>query len=86
MGWLFQALKETRALAKLPSPATPCLVLCGSEDSVISTSAVQERMSHWPQGRLEMIDGARHDLLCESPGIRNRVLSGICELFARQRV
>lgn len=82
MGWLFQALKETRALAKLPSPTTPCAVFCGSEDSVVSTSAVEERMSRWSHGRLEMIEDARHDLLCETPGIRNRVLSGIFDLFS----
>ena len=84
MGWLFQALKETRALSKVSSPATPSVVFCGTEDSVVSTSAVQSRMSRWPLGRLELIQGARHDLLYETPEIRDRIIRQVCELFDRQ--
>lgn len=82
MGWLFQALKETRSLTKLPSPDIPCITFCGAEDSIVAIPAVQDRMARWPRGRFELVDNARHDVLHESPHIRDEVLNRILDLFA----
>ncbi|WP_286135088.1 alpha/beta hydrolase [Neptunicoccus cionae] len=82
MGWLFQTLKETRSLSKMPSPDTPCITFCGVEDSIVAISAAQDRMARWPQGKLELVENARHDVLCEVPSIRNEVLARISELFS----
>jgi lysophospholipase len=81
MGWLFQALKETRSLSKLPSPDIPCLTFCGAEDSIVDIPAVQDRMARWPRGTFEHVDNARHDVLHEVPHIRDHVLSKTIELF-----
>lgn len=82
MGWLFQALKETRSLSKLPSPDIPCITFCGAEDSIVDIPAVQDRMSRWPRGTFELVDSARHDVLHEVPQIRNDVLAKVLGLFA----
>lgn len=81
MGWLFQALKETRSLSKMPSPDTPCITLCGAEDSIVSIPAVQERMTRWPRGKFELVESAKHDILYEIPRIRDEVFSKILGLF-----
>lgn len=82
MGWLYQTLKETHQLSRLPSPDLPCIAFCPDQDELICVSAVQDRMACWPGGRIEMIHGAKHNLLLETPEIRDRVISKIGELFS----
>ena len=86
MNWLFQTLKETRSLSKMPSPDTPCITFCGGEDSIVAIPAVQKRMNRWPNGKFELLESARHDVLCEVPSIRAEVLADICKHFAQTKV
>lgn len=81
MSWLYQALKETRALSKLKSPSIPCLTFCGAEDEIVAIPAIKDRMARWPNGKLELMQNARHDVLYEVPSVRENVLAQICELF-----
>lgn len=81
IGWLYQTLNETRKLSKLRSPALPCITFCGDQDEVVDLSAVQDRMAHWPNGTLEMIENAKHDVFSEMPQIRESVVKKISELF-----
>lgn len=81
MRWLFQTLKETRSLSKQRSPDLPCLTFCGADDTIVATHAAVNRMSRWPRGELEIIAGAKHDVLCETPKIRSKVLERIDLLF-----
>jgi len=83
MSWLFQTLKETRALSRMQSPKIPCIVLCGEQDEVIDIIAVQDRITCWHNGKLEMIQNAKHDLLSETPPTREKVLTAILELSAK---
>lgn len=83
MRWLYQALKETRLLARLQSPDVPCVAFCGAEDSIVAIPAVRDRMSRWPKGRLELLPNARHDVLYETQNIRSHVLTEICNLFSQ---
>ena len=82
MTWLYQTLKETKRLSKLPSPDIPCITFCGKQDEVVDIPTIQERMKHWSAGKLEIIETAKHDLFSEVPAIRKTVISDICELFA----
>ena len=79
--WLFQTLRETMALSKLPSPSLPCLTFLGDNDEMISKSAVAQRMSSWPLGKLKLIQQAKHDLMCETPEVRDHVFSSMVTLF-----
>lgn len=82
MGWLYQSLKECRTLSNLPSPAMPCIAFLGGEDKVVGVGAIKDRMAGWNGGKLEMVPGGRHDLLCEIPIIRNSVTNDICQFFS----
>lgn len=82
LGWLFQALKECRALAKRPSPDLPCLTFSTAEDELVDHAPIEARMAHWPGGRHERFATARHDLLSEQPQIRAAVIAQIHALFA----
>lgn len=82
LGWLFQTLKETRSVSNLQSPAIPCLTFCGDQDEVVDLPAIEKRMAHWPGGRLELVENAKHDVFSEIPHIRERVMTEISNFFA----
>jgi lysophospholipase len=81
MQWLFQALKETRTLKKLPSPSIPCITFCGADDTIVAIPAAQNRMSTWDNGIFDLIPQAKHDVLHELPAIRNDVFRKIVAVF-----
>lgn len=81
MGWLFQTLKETKALSQMPSPDVPCFALCGTRDELIEASVVQQCMARWPSGQFEQIQDAKHDLLSETSSIRQSAVAKITQHF-----
>ncbi len=83
LGWLFQTLCETRRLAKMPSPETPCLTFCGAEDTIVAIPAVKDRMDRWTNGRLDLVSNGRHDVLCEVDSIRRSVFEAIVAHLAK---
>ena len=70
---------ETRELSILPSPDLPCLTLMGSEEDIVDTDRIRERMADWPGGRLEVVPGARHEVLMEDTATRARLFDMIAE-------
>jgi lysophospholipase len=82
LSWLNAALRETRALRRLPSPKTPALTLLGSREKVVDPAAVRSRMARWPGGRLELIAGAEHEIFMETPATRARAFALIEDLFS----
>ncbi len=73
MSWLRAALLETRALARLPAPALPALSFLGTRERIVDPRPVRDLMARWPGGRLEVLEGAEHEILMETPQIRARV-------------
>ena len=82
MGWLFQTLKETQSLSKLPSPDMPCITFCGAEDKIVAIPAAKDRMARWPGGTFHLVKKAKHDVLHEMPDVRENVITKICDLFS----
>jgi lysophospholipase len=78
MRWLHEALRETRDLSRMPSPNVPCLTVMGTDEDIVDPARVYLRMANWPNGRLELIAGGRHEVLMESQNMRTRVLKMIC--------
>ncbi|MFB2532372.1 alpha/beta fold hydrolase [Paracoccus sp. p3-h83] len=83
--WVAEALAECRALAALPSPDLPALTGLGTDEAVIAPQAIRDRMRNWPEGRLVPYQGARHELLMETPDIRRRFLDAVDALFRGAR-
>ncbi len=81
--WLHEALKETRDLSGRPSPALPCLTLMGSDEDIVDTARIVERMAAWPGGRLEIVAGARHEVLMEDAATRARLFDLIADFCHR---
>lgn len=85
MHWLFEALTETRALQAMSPPKTPTLTFLGTNERIIDSSAVVKLMEGWPDGQLEMIEGAEHEILMELPKTRKFAFDGAAELFGNHR-
>ncbi|MCC1494086.1 alpha/beta fold hydrolase [Cognatishimia sp. F0-27] len=83
MHWLHEALAECWALSRLPSPRVPCLTYCGTNERIVDVPRIADRMARWPNGRLEMLDGAEHEILMERPEIREVVIAGLTAHFDR---
>ncbi len=81
LNWLFEALSEGRKLARIPSPEVPTLTFLGSNERIVEPKAIIGRMQGWTQGRLELIQGAEHEVLMERPGIRERIMQQTLALF-----
>jgi len=85
MNWLFQALTETRDLQAMQLPRTPVLTYLGTNERIVDPTIVIKLMAQWPDGRLEMMDGAEHEVLMEAPATRKRAFDGADALFSMHR-
>jgi lysophospholipase len=79
--WLHQALRECIDLAEQSSPRLPCLTFLGTNERIVDTKAVHERMGEWRAGRLEMIEDGEHEVLMETPAIRARIFDDLATHF-----
>lgn len=85
MNWLFQALTETRDLQTMQMPDTPTVTYLGTNERIVDSIAVIKLMGQWPDGCLEMVDGAEHEVLMENPAIRELAFNGAEKLFSLHR-
>ncbi len=83
--WLLEALRETRALAALPAPALPCLCIMGGNERVVDTGRIRSVMARWAGGQLELIPGAEHEIMMETPAARQRFYDRAAALFDAER-
>ncbi len=77
LGWVWTAFGEMHRLAREAAPDVPCLTFLGTEEAVVSPDAIHVRIGSWDGGRVEAIDGARHEVLMEGPAVRARVYDAI---------
>ncbi len=85
LGWLHEALIECRALRQKAAPAYPCYTALGSLERVVDAGPVHERMAGWLGGRLEIVPGAEHEVMMETPEIRAQFYDAACALFDKNR-
>lgn len=70
MRWLHEALSETKALRERPSPEMPCLTFLGSNERIVDTPRIYERMSRWPSGKLDLVERGEHEVMMERAPLR----------------
>jgi len=79
--WLREALAETAHLASRAAPSLPAVTWLGSNERIVYTPRIHERMKSWKGGRLEMVKGGEHEVLMETAALRNTVYDGLEKLF-----
>ncbi len=81
VGWVHAALTECRALSLMPAPGVPCVTWLGSSEQVVDPGPVHLRMAGWRGGRLEIVPGAEHEIMMETPARRAMFFDGAATLF-----
>jgi len=83
--WLHTSLVETRELAARPSPGVPTVTFLGSDERIVDTARIHQRMRQWPLGRLEVVASGQHEVIMESAKIRAQVFDQSATLFSQNR-
>lgn len=81
--WLREALAETKHLASRAAPSLPCITFLGANERIVDTRRIHQRMENWKGGKLQIIEGAEHEILMESPAVREAALDDMAGLFLR---
>lgn len=79
--WLREALLETRALGRLPSPDLPCLTFLGGNERIVEAPDIHRRMAAWRNGRLEIVPQGEHEVLMEAPEVSDPIFDDIANHF-----
>jgi lysophospholipase len=82
--WLSEALRECHLLAQMTSPELPCITALGTQERIVDIAPIHTRMDSWPEGRLELIEGAEHEVMMEGPAARARFYDMATALFDAQ--
>jgi len=85
LGWLKAALDECAALAALASPAFPVVCALGTQERIVDVRPVHARMANWAGGRLDLYNGAEHEVLMERLATRDAFLQSAVALFEANR-
>jgi lysophospholipase len=80
--WLQTALADCAALAALPSPQLPVYCALGTDERIVEPRAIHRRMAAWPGAVFDIIPGAEHEVMMESPAIRSQFFDRACAVFA----
>jgi lysophospholipase len=81
LGWLHAALLECAILARLPSRDVPILTSLGTAETIVAPAPIHARMARWPMGRLDLYEGAKHEIMMETPAHRQRFFDAAADWF-----
>lgn len=81
MRWLHLALAECARLTAMAAPAMPAYCALGTAEKVVDPAPVHALMQRWPNGTLDLIDGAEHEIMMEIPATRARFFDAAAALF-----
>lgn len=79
--WLREAFTETAHLAARAAPNLPAMTWLGTNERIVGLPPIHKRMENWPGSRLEMVEGAEHEVLMERDAIKTPVLDSIEKHF-----
>ncbi len=79
--WVNEALWETRRLAALPAPPTPAITFLGTDETIVDPDRIKTKMAQWSNGTLTVIPGGKHEMMMESPAIKDPILDAIAAHF-----
>ncbi|QMU58637.1 MAG: alpha/beta fold hydrolase [Boseongicola sp.] len=72
--WFEVAHEEMSALYDAARPEIPVLTLVGTNEEVVELDAIKSAHDLWPSATLEIVPGAKHEMMMEVPGIRSHFM------------
>lgn len=81
--WLYQALSEIDTLTAMRPPDVPTVTFLGTDEDTIDPVPVHDMMQVWPNGRLVIIPGARHEVFLDLPDVRTAFYNELELLFTQ---
>ncbi|MFQ5439040.1 MAG: alpha/beta fold hydrolase [Paracoccaceae bacterium] len=81
INWLYEALCDNRELMTLAPPEVDAFALIGGDENVVDKRDVLGYMAKWPGAATVVQSGARHEILMETPEIRQRCLGMIASFL-----
>lgn len=63
--WFAEARRECRRLRAEAPAKHDCLTFLGTREAIVEAGAIHEVMTRWPNGKLDLIEGAQHEVLME---------------------
>ncbi|MCB1355504.1 MAG: alpha/beta hydrolase [Maritimibacter sp.] len=79
--WFRAMMVETARLTRLPAPDIPALSFLATRESIVNVDRMRRLMARWPKGRLETVEGAKHELMMERAEIRTRFFDRAAAFF-----
>lgn len=79
--WLNEAMREANRFERMPSPNIPTLAFLGTDEQIVDSDAIKNRMQNWPSARLEMLPGAEHEVMMETPERRQKFFDETAAFF-----
>ncbi|MGH1354293.1 MAG: alpha/beta fold hydrolase [Thalassovita sp.] len=86
LNWVHEALKDTLDLSRQPAPNLPCLTFLGTHERIVDPKRIQTRMDSWPGGELVMVENGEHEVLMETPQMREAAMARILRFFDNARL
>ncbi|MEM7547667.1 MAG: alpha/beta hydrolase [Pseudomonadota bacterium] len=86
IGWMARAGEEMEALSHAPSPEMPLLMLLGEAEAVVSSAAIRAFDAKAPSCRLVELPEAKHEILMETPAIRQTIWGEIDRFLVDQGI
>ena len=71
--WAAEAIKEMDALLTSAVPDIPILTFAGTQEIVVDGETIKSRATSFPNGQLEVIKDAKHEIWMETPEIQTQV-------------
>lgn len=85
VSWFRAMMIETARLMRLRALDVPVLTFLATRESIVDIDRMRLLMSRWPNGRLETIEDAEHELMMERPEIRTRFFDRAADFFRDHR-
>lgn len=82
LGWLRSALRSCAAALQGPPPQLPAVIALGSEERIIRAAPIRRRIIGWQNCRLDLYEGARHEVPMERAPHRERFFDSADQLFS----
>ncbi|MEM1363050.1 MAG: alpha/beta hydrolase [Pseudomonadota bacterium] len=79
--WLAEALRETRKLQAIKDPKVASLTLLGDQEAIVDVAAIEKLTSRWPEAHLHRVANCRHEVLMESPALRQDAYRRLVEFY-----